>query len=154
MEWDDPVGQEMRLGGNRRGRVVGIVKDFHIQSMVQPIEPLAIYLKQDSQIWFWRLLSVKIHPGDMPSTLKYIEETLHRFAPNYPFEYSFFDDVFNRTFKADQKMGSLFGTFALIAILIACLGLFSTQKRNKEIGIRKVLGARYRGLLFCLDRSS
>jgi len=146
LEWDDPVDQEMRLGGNRRGRIVGIVKDFHIQSMYQPVEPLAIYLKKDTQMWFWRHLSVKIHPEDIPTSLNFIEETLHRFAPNYPFEYTFFDEAFDRTFKADQKMGSLFSAFASIAILIACLGLFglasfSAQKRIKEIGIRKVLGA-------------
>ncbi len=157
LEWDDPVGQEMRLGGNRRGRIVGIVKDFHIQSMYQPVEPLVIYLKNDSQMWYWRYLSVKIRPENIPSTLNFIEETLHRFAPNYPFEYSFFDDVFDRTFKADQKMGSLFSAFASIAILIACLGLFglasfSAQKRVKEIGIRKVLGASVPGIVILLGR--
>lgn len=157
LEWDDPIGKEMALGDGRLGRIVGIVRDFHIQSMDQPVEPLVIYLKKDTQMWYWRHLSVKIRPENIPSTLNFIEETLHRLAPNYPFEYTFFDDVFDHTFKADQKMGSLFSAFASIAILIACLGLFglasfSAQKRVKEIGIRKVLGASVLGIVVLLGR--
>jgi len=152
LEWDDPLGRELMLGGNRIGQIVGIVKDFHIQSMYQPVEPLVIYLKKDSQMWYWRHLSVKIRPEDIPSTLNFIQETLQRFASNYPFEYTFFDEVFDRTFKVDQKIANLFSVFASIAILIGCLGLFglasfSVQKRAKEIGIRKVLGASVPGVI-------
>jgi len=157
LDWDDPVGKTMALIGRRRGMIVGVVKDFHIQSMSQPIEPLALYLKPESQRWYWRHLSVKIRPENIPSTLKAIEEILHRFAPHYPFDYAFFDDVFDRTFKAEQKMGDLFRIFAGLAVLIACLGLFglasfSAQKRVKEIGIRKVLGASVPGIVVLLGQ--
>ena len=157
LEWEDPVGQMMALIGRRRGVIVGVVKDFHIQSMSQPIEPLVLYLKPESQRWYWRHLSVKIRPENIPGTLKSIEEILHRFAPHYPFDYVFFDDVFDHTFKTEQKMGDLFRIFAGLAVLIACLGLFglasfSAQKRVKEIGIRKVLGASVPGIVVLLGR--
>ena len=146
LESDEPVGQQLALIGRRRGVIVGIVKDFHIQSMSQPIEPLAIYLKPESQRWYWRHLSVKIRSRNIPGTLNFIDETVHRFSPHCPFEYTFYDDIFNQSFKNEQKMGALFQIFAGLAVLIACLGLFglssfSAQRRVKEIGIRKVLGA-------------
>lgn len=155
--WEEPIGKEFRLLGKRRGSIVGVVSDFHIQSMSQPIGPLALYLKPSTQSWNRRYLSIKIRSEDIPGTLKDIENTLHRFAPGYPFEYSFFDDVFDQTFRADQKMGILFRIFAIVAILIACLGLFglssfSTEKRTKEIGIRKVLGASASGIVLLLGR--
>ena len=155
--WDDPIGRRLRLVGNRRGPIVGVVRDFHIQSMYQPIEPLAIFCKPDTHEWYKIYLSIKIRPENIPGTLKEIQRIIHRFAPGYPFEYSFFDDVFNRTFRADQKVGSLFQMFASIAVVIACLGLFgltsfATEQRTKEIGIRKVLGASVPGIIVLLGR--
>ncbi len=155
--WENPIGKEFKLIGNRRGRIVGIVNDFHIQSLSQPIGPLAIYLKPPTQTWHRRYLMIKIRPGDIPGTLNGIKKTLNRVAPGYPFEYSFYDDVFDQTFRSDQKMSSLFRTFASIAILIACMGLFglasfSTEQRTKEIGIRKVLGASVPGIVVLLGR--
>lgn len=155
--WDDPVGRSLRLVGRRRGPIVGVVRDFHIQSMYQSIEPLALYCKPDTHKWWNIYLSIKIRPENIPGTLSSIKKTLDRFAPGDPFAYSFFDDVFDQTFRADQKMGGLFNTFAFIAILIACLGLcgltsFSTEQRTKEIGIRKVLGASVPGIVVLLGR--
>jgi len=155
--WENPIGMEFKLIGNRRGSIVGIVSDFHIQSMSQPIGLLAVYLKPSTQSWQRRYLAIKIRPENIQGTLNDIQKTMNRFAPGYPFEYSFFDDVFDQTFRADQKMGSLFRTFALIAILIACLGLFglssfSTERRTKEIGIRKILGASIPGIVMLLGR--
>jgi putative ABC transport system permease protein len=155
--WEDPIGKEMKLIGNRRGWIVGVVSDFHIQSLHQPIGLLALYLKPQTQNWNRRYLTIKIRPENIPGTLSDIKKALHRFAPGYPFEYSFFDDIFDQTFRSDQKMGSLFQTFALIAILIACLGLFglssfATEQRTKEIGIRKVLGASVPGIVVILGR--
>ena len=155
--WENPIGKELKLIGNRRGSIVGVVSDFHIQSMSQPIGLLAVYLKPSTQSWHRRYLTIKIRPENIQGTLNDVKKTMHRFAPGYPFEYSFFDDVFDQTFRADQKMGSLFRTFALIAILIACLGLFglssfSTEQRTKEIGIRKILGASIPGIVILLGR--
>ncbi|UCE42383.1 MAG: ABC transporter permease [Candidatus Aminicenantes bacterium] len=155
--WENPIGKEFSLIGKRRGSIVGVVSDFHIQSMSQPIGLLALYLKPHTQNWHRRYLAIKILPGNIQGTLNDIQKTINRFAPGYPFEYSFFDDVFDQTFRTDQKMASLFRTFALIAILIACLGLFglssfSTEQRTKEIGIRKVLGASVPGIIILLGR--
>jgi putative ABC transport system permease protein len=155
--WENPIGREFKLIGNRRGSIVGVVSDFHIQDMSQPIGLLAVYLKPSTQSWHRRYLTIKIRPENIQGTLNDIQKTMNSFAPGYPFEYSFFDDVFDRTFRADQKMGSLFRTFAMIAILIACLGLFgltsfSTEQRTKEIGIRKVLGASVPGIVLLLGR--
>jgi putative ABC transport system permease protein len=155
--WESPIGKEMKLIGKRRGRIVGVVHDFHIQSMSQPIGLLALYLKPETQTWNRRYLAIKIRPENIQATLRDIRRTMNRFAPGYPFEYSFFDDVFDQTFRSDQKLGSLFQAFALLAILIACLGLlglssFSTAQRNKEIGVRKVLGASVPGVVILLGR--
>jgi putative ABC transport system permease protein len=155
--WADPIGREFRLLGNRRGRVVGVVSDFHIQSMSQPIGLLALYLKPATQSWNRRYLAIKIRPENIMGTLNDVKNTLARISPGYPFDYSFFDDVFDQTFRADQKMGTLFRTFGFITILIACMGLFglssfSTEQRTKEIGIRKVLGASVPGVVMLLGR--
>ena len=152
LEWKDPVGQELVLLGNRRGTIVGIMKDFHIQSLYQPIEPVAVYLKNNP-----KYLSIKISSNNIPLSLRRIEKTLNAYAPGYPFQYSFFDNVFDRTFKTDQKTASLISMFTIIAVFIACLGLlgmvlFSVQRRIKEIGIRKVLGGSVSGIVALVGR--
>jgi putative ABC transport system permease protein len=142
--WDDPLGREFNRWGNDEpgGRVVGILKDFHMHSLHLEIQPLYVYLNPAQ----FRYLSIKIRGVNIPRTLSFIEDIVGRFSPKYPFSYSFFDDVFDRAYREEQRLGQMFSAFALLAVFIACLGLFglssfTSECRTKEIGIRKVMGA-------------
>ncbi|MCJ7582126.1 MAG: ABC transporter permease [Candidatus Aminicenantes bacterium] len=152
--WDSPIGQEFGWENEEPfGQVVGVLKDFHMHSLHQEIEPLYVSLRSDISSY----VSIKIRGENIPDTLAFIEETFKPFSPTYPFEFSFFDEVFDRAYKAEQKIGSLFNTFSLLTIFIACLGLFglasfTAETRTKEIGIRKVLGASVPSIIQLLNQ--
>ena len=153
--WENPLGKEFSRWGNEKpaGQIVGVLKDFHMHSLHQEIEPLYIFLRPAN----YSYLSIKIRSENIPGTLSFIEETFKIFSPTYPFEYSFFDEVFDRAYKAEQKIGRLFNTFSLLTIFIACLGLFglasfTAETRTKEIGIRKVLGASVPNIIQLLNQ--
>ena len=141
-EWESPIGRKLTHWTGATGNIVGVLKDFHLQSLHSPIEPLYIFL--DSQSFF--NISIKIKSANIPQTIGYVEGVMKKFAPSYPFSYSFFDEMFERAYFTEQRMGRIFGAFAILAIFIACLGLFglttfAAVQRTKELGIRKVLGA-------------
>jgi putative ABC transport system permease protein len=155
--WADPLGREFGHEDNSEddpvGRIVGLVKDFHMQSLHLPITPLYIFLDPKSS----RYVSVKIRGENIPATMASIRRAWERFAPEYPFEFSFFDDIFNRAYRAEQRLEKIFSVFAALAVLIACMGLlglasFTAEQRTKEIGIRKVLGASTSGVIALLSR--
>lgn len=148
--WQTAVGRDFTHRthfGTWPGEIVGVMKNFNLHSLHQKIAPLYLYLEpqylpQKSNYY----LSVKIKPTNIPLTLTHIEETIKSFSPQYPFSYQFFDEVFDRFYKSEQKLAALLRVFSILAISIACLGLlglvsFSIESRVKEIGIRKVLGA-------------
>jgi len=121
--------------------IIGVVKDFHFESLRENISALSFTIGNNSNA-----LAVKIKAGDYSNTISNIQEKWASTAPGQPFNYYFLDDAFNRTFETEQRLGSIFSVFTILSILIACLGLFglaafSAEKRRKEIGIRKVLGA-------------
>ena len=127
--------------GGVRGRVIGVVKDFHFESLHEPIVPVVFQFGQ-----FFNRISVKISSDKMQDGLQHIEKVWKEFIPHRPFEYVFISDQYKNLYDSEQKQGELFTFFAGLAILIACLGLFglatfNTLQRVKEIGIRKVLGA-------------
>jgi putative ABC transport system permease protein len=149
--WDDPVGRELSWG--RIGEIVGVTKDYHMHSLHLPIMPLLISLNPEAS----RYISVKISGKNIPATLAFIRKTWERFEPDYPFEYSSFDEIFDRAYSTEQRLGKIFSAFAGLAILIACLGLlglasFTAEQKTKEIGIRKVLGASTSGVIALLSR--
>ncbi len=153
--WDDPVGREFGRWGNIKatGKIVGVIKDFHMHSLHLPIMPLYIYLDPK----FVGNVSIKIRGENIPATLAFLQKTWQRFAPEYPFEYSFFDEVFDKAYRVEQRLGTVFSAFAALAVLIACLGLiglasFTAEQRTKEIGIRKVLGASASGIIVLFSR--
>jgi putative ABC transport system permease protein len=152
--WDDPIGREFELyPGSPTRRIVGVIKDFNMHSLHHPIAPLFVHLDSSG----WRHISIKIRSGDIPSTLAFIRKTWERFAPEYPFEYSFFDEIFDRVYRTEHRVGTIFSAFAGLAVLIACLGLiglaaFAAEQKTKEIGIRKVLGASTAGVIALLSR--
>jgi len=153
--WDDPIGRDFGHWGNKKvsGKIVGVIEDFHMHSLHLPIMPLYIFLdpKRGHHI------SVKIRGENIPATLAYIENAWRRFSPEYPFEFTFFDEIFDRAYRVEQRLGTVFSAFSALAVLIACLGLlglasFTAEQKTKEIGIRKVLGASTPDVIALLSR--
>ena len=139
------IGKNFMYGGVK-GKVIGVVKDFHFESMHQRIVPIVMTLPKSNQATFYNVLSVKIGGSNLGAALGAIETIWKKYLPEMPFESNFLDDNFNKLYQSEERQGSLFTIFACIAIFIACLGLlglssFAITQRIKEIGIRKVLGA-------------
>lgn len=125
------------------GTIVGVVKDFNFLSLYQDIAPLTIMLNPYNN---QRYVLLKVNSDNLPETLASLETTFKEFSPAFPFSYSFLDESYESMYRSDLKLGSIFNYFTLLALIIACLGLFGlatfvTEQRTKEIGIRKVLGA-------------
>jgi len=137
----DPVGKRFTFH-DTRGTIVGVVKDFHFKDMHNKIEPAILFYNPG---WRWKMY-IKTNGRDAPKAIAAAEKLWRQYNPNYPFEYTFLDDSFNNLYKSDTRIGKLFNCFAVITILISCLGLFglvtyTAESKVKEIGVRKVLGA-------------
>ncbi|MEM6643009.1 MAG: ABC transporter permease [Bacteroidota bacterium] len=157
--WSDPVGMKLSTYGGSQEQpsvdtytVIGVVKDFHFQSLRNEIAPLIFGLGESMGF-----LSLKVMADDLPETVDFLKEKWVEFAPGQPFEYSFLDERFNEMYESEQRLGRIFGTFALLAIFIACLGLyglsaFTAEQRTKEIGVRKVLGASVFSIITLLSK--
>jgi len=127
-----------------RGTIIGITKNFHHLSLRNEIEPMVMFLPPNPY-WLMNIL-IKIKSNDMKTTMASIEDTWKEIVPDYPFEYSFLEEDFDRMYRVERRLGQLLNYFSIVAILIACLGLFgliayTITQRTKEIGIRKVMGA-------------
>jgi putative ABC transport system permease protein len=155
--WESPeaaIGKQIEWDGWLKGNtIIGVVKDFHFLSLRHKIGPVAMRIYPE----YFNCISVKIRPDNIPATLAFLETIWRKFAPSYPFEYFFLDDHFEKLYKAEHKLGKIFGFFSLLAIFIACLGLFglasfATEQRTKEIGIRKILGASISGIVLLLSK--
>jgi len=137
----------------KRGKVIGVVKDFHYKSLHQKIEPLVLHIYPSA----FEDIVVKIRPENMKATLAFLEDKWTKLDENWPFEYTFLDEQFARKYESEQIFSKVFITFTLLSIFIACLGLFglasfTAGQRSKEIGIRKVLGASVPGIVFLLSK--
>jgi putative ABC transport system permease protein len=153
--WEYAVGQGFMVekAGFSMGTVVGVMKDFHFASLHQDIKPLALVLEPEGGYQ----LSLKISSKSMNPTLSFIEKKFKEFAPSAPFSYSFVDDEIAEMYMEEERLGKLINSFSVIAILIACLGLlglasFAINRRIKEIGIRKVLGASVPAIIILLSK--
>lgn len=155
------MGRDFRLGlglshwgsPEPSGQIVGVMKDFHFISLHEEIQPLYFYLNPDRG----QYLSIKIRGENIPEIIGYIRQTIEKFSPFYPFEYRFLDDVFNMAYLDEQKLERMFGLFSLIAIFIACMGVFGlsaflAEQKRKEIGIRKVFGASIAKIVYLLSK--
>lgn len=125
----------------RKGKIIGVLKDFHYKSLQQVIQPLTMRIEPNSI----GLISVKVSASGLPATIKAIETKWNQVIPNRPFEYTFLDDFLDKQYRAESNFGNLFFNFAMLAIFISCLGLlglssYNTILRTKEIGVRKILG--------------
>lgn len=143
-DWDEPLSKRVKFPGDTTGaywEVVGVVKDFNQKSLYNPITPLILYYRPNSTN-----MQLKLSGQNIPSTIASIEKEWKAVFPDLPFQYTFLDQDFNSQYAADQKRGKIFTTFSVLTILITCLGLlglvaFTTEQKQKEIGIRKVMGA-------------
>ncbi|MCG8306918.1 MAG: ABC transporter permease [Cytophagales bacterium] len=150
---EELIGKNFSQWG-REGKVIGVVKDFNYKSLHQEVEPLTLRIAPVSAL---RNLSLRIQSSDMSTTVTELERLWNQLAPQRPFLYSFLDDSFNRQYQADVRFRQIFSIFAGLAILIACLGLFglsvyTAERRTKEIGIRKALGASVASIISLLSK--
>ncbi|MGE0772845.1 MAG: ABC transporter permease [Cyclobacteriaceae bacterium] len=149
---ESAINQEVRIGSDTF-RVVGVVGNYHQEGLKQDFRPTAFRLQQNARSYF----CVKLGANDMDQTMAYLKEKYAEVFPNNPFDYFFVDNFFNRQYKNERQFGSVFGFFALLAILIACLGLFglasfTVAQRTKEIGIRKVMGSSVPNIFMLLSK--
>lgn len=157
-----PVGKTIHKSGGEELTIIGVVEDFHYESLRTSIEPVALMINAKMlgntvEKMSLEAVSFRLNTGDITAALHSMEATWKRIAPGRPFEYSFLSDEFDAQYRSEQRIGQLFTTFAVIAILIACLGLFglsvfAAEQRTKEIGVRKVMGASVAGIVTLLAR--
>ncbi len=150
-----PVGAKLLIPGDnfKNGvTVIGVVKDFHVKSFHEKITPVIIYINPDMYI----TVAMKINHENTDATLSYVKDTWDSVLPGIPLNYRRLDDAYNSQYGTEQKSGKLLTVFTILAIFISCLGLFGfssyiVSKRVKEVGIRKVLGAKPSGMLLMLS---
>ena len=141
--WDSPeaaIDRQVRFGNGSVSTVIGVIGDFHFRSLHLSIEPLVLFLGGGLH------MAVRLHPENTAQTLDFIESQWSRFFPDFPFAYSFLDENIDRLYRSEIRIGYVFGVFAMVAVLLACLGLFAlvsftVEQRTREIGVRKALGA-------------
>ena len=158
-DWGDtPVDKTITYYGdvytNATGKIIGVVRDFNIHSLQQPVEPLIILLGHKS---YFTYMLIRISPANMQNTLAFIENTWKKFDTRHEFTWSFLDDEFEAQYQGERRLGTIFWVFAILAVFIASLGLFGLssfmiEQRTKEIGIRKVHGAGIMEILRLLAR--
>jgi putative ABC transport system permease protein len=143
MGWKEPIGKKVEAGAANmlRARVIGVMKDYHQTGMYNGIESLLLAYRPLGNVIY-----IKLSGNETQSTISFIENKWKEIFPDQPFTYQFLSERFNRQFGADEKRGLVFTLFTILAILIACLGLFGlssymVEQRTKEIGVRKVFGA-------------
>ncbi|MCB0581097.1 MAG: FtsX-like permease family protein, partial [Phaeodactylibacter sp.] len=152
MGMEQPLGEKVEFWGVT-GQIIGLAKDFHLNSLHEPIAPLILYLSRSGSS---ENLYIRTEAGRAREAIAGMEALYRRIVPDYPFEYSFLDEEYSRMYQSETAIGKLAFYFAAIAILLSCIGLFglsafTAARRTREIGIRKVVGASVAsivGLLF------
>jgi putative ABC transport system permease protein len=156
--WQTPLGKKIDWINPttnaliKSGKVIGVVKDFHIQPLQEKIQPLVLQIMPNR----FQFMYIKLAPGNGLASLQFLEHTWREIYPNHPFEFSFLNDTLTKMYQAERRLGNVFGYFSLLAIFIACIGLFgmasyTVKQRTKEMGIRKVLGASIADIIFLLS---
>lgn len=158
----NPIGKKLIAVGDNPDNafaftIIGVTKNFNYESLHSKIRPLAIHLFRPSSNAFGRFTAVRVASGDIKNTLEFIGEKWHKLAGAQAFEYNFFDQEFTKLYESEQRIGKIFTSFSILAIIIACMGLFGlvafiTERRTKEIGIRKVMGASIKEIVFLLSK--
>ncbi|HVS91077.1 MAG TPA: ABC transporter permease [Mucilaginibacter sp.] len=148
----DAIGKKISNGRDTL-TVIGVVQSFHQMGLQKPIDPQLITLLPNAR----NAYSIKLQTADLQGTIAAVKASWNKYFPNDPFNYFFLDDEFNAQYQSDQRFGEMFTLFSLLAILIACFGLvglsaYNILQRTKEVGIRKVLGASVRNVVFILSK--
>jgi putative ABC transport system permease protein len=155
MGLQSPIGAELKIWG-RTGRIIGVTRDFNFGSLHHVIEPLVLRIPDPVQKnIYYREISIRVKPMAARESIAYLRKTWKSFFPSEPFNFYFFDESLNANYFAEQRMGTLFKYFSMLAIFIACFGLygltaFMIEAKVKDIGIRKVLGAEIFQIVFLL----
>ena len=153
---EEIIGKRISVSVNNvAGTIVGVAKNYHIASLHENIRPLALMYYP---MFFYKAV-VKIHPQNMRDTLEYMEGIWNKFQPEAPFRFSFLSDDINRLYEQEEQTRKIIATFSVLALFVACIGLlglaaFDAERRTKEIGIRKVIGASTRDIIFLLAKES
>ncbi len=140
--YKDPIGKPFTFR-QKRGTIIGVVKDFHFNSLHETINPLVLSLNENMK---WGKALIRTEPGKTNEALTSLEKICKQLNPKLPFTYQFSDEEYAKLYRSEQVVGQLANYFAFLAIFISCLGLlglvmFTAEQRTKELGIRKVLGA-------------
>jgi putative ABC transport system permease protein len=159
--WEDPIGKKINnWNQNNRGNftVIGVINDYHYESLHQEIRPQALFLSGGYYKNVESYISVRLNTENVSETVKFVGNTWKNFAPGKPFEYSFLDKDYDNLYTNEKQTRSLFSIFSFLAIFIACLGLFGlasfvADRKTKEIGIRKILGASVPRIVNDLNKS-
>jgi putative ABC transport system permease protein len=151
----DPVGKNITVFGNPI-QIIGVVKDFHFESLRETVKPIYMTLLGNNPS-AWDKLMIRIRPGNEIETVNRIRQLYETYNPGFPFDFHFMDEIYEKQYTTELRVGILSKYFAGLAILISCLGLFgltafTAQKRQKEIGIRKVIGASVPDLVLLLSK--
>lgn len=154
MGLEQPLGKTLQWD-ERQGQVVGVLKDFHFNSMHHTVEPLIVRLDEN---WSWGTILVRMAPGQIAPVLKNLERVADVLNPAVPFTYQFSDWEFSKLYQSEETVSKLSACFAVLALIISCLGLFGLAafmagQREKEIGMRKVLGASVSSVVYLLSQS-
>ena len=152
MGFEDPIGKEAYIG-NRKLKIVGVAQNFHFKSLHEKVGPMFFHLDPS----FLLQIAVRIRAGQMEETLHSLDQFYHEFNPGYAFNYKFLDQDFESAYAHELRIANVSQYFALVGIVISCLGLFglaafSAEKRTKEIGIRKILGCSVLEIVGMLSR--
>ena len=156
--WGTPIDalgrqfERLSFEGVVPGRVIGVVRDFHLRTIHEEIEPAAIMTST-----YHIFVLIRIAPDNIPETIGRIEEVWRDVDPRFPLDYTFLDEDFDALYRTDHQLGEIFAVFAFLAIFVACLGLlglasFSIQQRTREIGIRKVVGSSVASIVILLSK--
>jgi putative ABC transport system permease protein len=156
--WDDPIGRTIEYPSTMTYTVIGVMKDFNFLSQHQAISPFALFHETSRSYQIPdSYIVAQLSPDATQESIAALEENWVQLAPGVPFEYSFLDDNFADQYAAEQRLGSLFWIFAGLAMLVACLGLFglasfTVERRTKEIGVRRTMGASVPSVVTLLSR--
>ncbi|MBN1272856.1 MAG: ABC transporter permease [Candidatus Aminicenantes bacterium] len=153
MGLEKPVGKMFSIWENE-GEIIGVIKNFHLKPLQQEIEPLVLTQNRE---WAFRYVFIRVKSDYVQTALSEIEDTWKHFAPDYPFRYSFLDEKFESYYTSEQRTGRLLKYFSFIAMIISCLGIFGlsafmAERKTKEIGVRKVLGASIINVVYIVSK--
>lgn len=157
MGFFDPIDQQFEIWG-RKGKIIGVTKDFHFSSFHDQIEPLVFILPRPEELDSrCRVILFKLKPNNLRESLNYLKNTWEKFYPKEQFNFAFVDEQVNSKYISENRMSKLFNYFSVLAIFVACLGLFgltsfTIEQKNKEIGVHKVIGAKEFNVMYLLSK--